>query len=277
MIFIFAIVFLVVGKSNYDNTYTNMNISTLELASYIWLFMAILVFVTLNFIPAPFGRHVTKKWGPSVNNKLGWFIMELPSLSIMTYFLVDGTNSFKSFSWILFALWIIHYFNRTFIYPLRIKSTPKKMPVVIVLSGIFFNCINASLNGYYIAELATVEKYDSNWIRSATFIFGSALFIAGMFINWKSDHILINLRNKGDTGYKIPQRFLFKYISAPNLFGEIIQWSGFALMVWNLPALTFMIWTIANLVPRAKNHHDWYHKNFKNYPQDRKAVIPFLY
>jgi 3-oxo-5-alpha-steroid 4-dehydrogenase 1 len=98
-----------------------------------------------------------------------------------------------------------------------------------------------------------------------------------MLINWKSDTILINLRKKGDTGYYIPKGFLFEYISSPNLFGEIVEWSGFAIMAWNLPALTFLVWTFANLVPRSKNHHDWLLKKFPNYPKDRKRVFPFIY
>jgi len=249
---------------------------TIEWISYAWMALAIIVFVTMFFVTAPFGRHTSEKWGVSINNKLGWMIMELPSLAIMVYFLLWGSRSMTSFAWILFALWIFHYLNRTFIYPLRIKPTPKKIPLLIVGSAIFFNVVNAGLNGYYLAELAPMESYSEKWLSSPYFIIGIILFITGMVINWKSDNILIHLRSKGETGYKIPKGFLFNYISSPNLFGEIIEWCGFALMAWNLPALTFMVWTFANLVPRAKNHHDWYHRNFPDYPKERKIVFPFF-
>lgn len=212
-----------------------------------------------------------------MNNKIGWVIMESPSLFIMLYFLFFGTNSFHSCVWILFLLWILHYFNRSFIYPLRIKSTPKQIPIVIVFNAILFNFMNAGLNGYYLAELAPADDYNRNWFYSFHFIAGITLFFIGAFINLKSDSVLINLRTPGETGYKIPKGFLFNYISSPNLFGEIIEWSGFALMAWNLPALTFMVWTFANLVPRAKNHHDWYLKNFDDYPEERKIIFPFVY
>jgi 3-oxo-5-alpha-steroid 4-dehydrogenase 1 len=229
------------------------------------------------FITAPFGRHTSDKWGRSINNKVGWVIMELPSLALMIYFLLYGSNSFNSYVWILFSLWIIHYLNRTFIYPLRIKATEKKMPLFIVLNAILFNCVNAGLNGYFLSEIAANDRYDENWLVSPQFIFGISLFFCGMFINWKSDTILINLRKPGETGYKIPKGFLFDYISSPNLFGEILEWLGFALMAWNLPAATFMVWTFANLVPRAKNHHDWYKQKFEDYPKERKAVFPFIF
>lgn len=254
-----------------------MEVSTLNSISYVWLTIALIVHVTMFFVTAPFGRHTSEKWGVSINNKLGWVIMELPSLSIMIFFLLFGTNSVNSFSWILFSLWIAHYINRTFIYPIRIKSTPKKMPLFIVLNAIIFNVVNAGLNGYYLAELAPAEDYNLSWLTSVSFISGLFIFTTGVIINLKSDSILINLRKPGETGYKIPEGFLFKYISSPNLFGEIIEWAGFALMAWNLPAFTFMIWTMANLIPRAKNHHDWYRRTFPEYPEERKAVIPFLF
>jgi 3-oxo-5-alpha-steroid 4-dehydrogenase 1 len=98
-----------------------------------------------------------------------------------------------------------------------------------------------------------------------------------MGINLKSDAILIGLRKKGEKNYQIPKGFLFDFISSPNLFGEIIEWTGFAIMAWNLPALSFAIWTFANLVPRSLNHHNWYKENFPDYPKNRKAVFPYLF
>ncbi len=63
----------------------------------------------------------------------------------------------------------------------------------------------------------------------------------------------------------------------PNHFGEIVEWAGFAIIAWSLPALTFAIWTFSNLVPRALNHHDWYREHFQDYPKKRKAVLPWLW
>lgn len=254
-----------------------MTKETLYFISYIWLAIALVVHVTMFFVTAPFGRHTSDKWGKTINNKLGWVLMELPSLLILLYFLLFGNHSFDSFVWILFVLWILHYANRSFIYPLRIKATPKQIPIFIVLNAVLFNVMNAGLNGYYLSELADRENYNSDWFTSPNFIIGLFLFLIGAFINLRSDSILINLRAPGETGYKIPKGFLFNYVSSPNLFGEVIEWSGFAVMAWNLPALTFMVWTFANLVPRAKNHHDWYKKQFPDYPADRKVIFPFLY
>ena len=54
-------------------------------------------------------------------------------------------------------------------------------------------------------------------------------------------------------------------------FSAGIQVSGVA-----VPALSFAVWTAANLIPRAVSHHAWYRRTFPDYPSDRRAVIPAL-
>lgn len=141
-------------------------------------------------------------------------------------------------------------------------------------SGIFFNLCNTFLLGYYFSNFAV---NDNSWLTDPKFIVGILVFILGAWINWQSDNILINLRKPNETGYRIPAGWLFNYISCPNMFGELIEWAGFAILCWNLPALTFFIWTAANLIPRALSHHKWYKAKFANYPKERKAIVPYLF
>mmetsp|Transcript_34298 Transcript_34298/g.90207 ORF Transcript_34298/g.90207 Transcript_34298/m.90207 type:complete len:87 (+) Transcript_34298:689-949(+) len=44
-----------------------------------------------------------------------------------------------------------------------------------------------------------------------------------------------------------------------------------------LHAVAFAFFTFANLAPRARHHHDWYRAKFDNYPQYRRALIPFVW
>jgi 3-oxo-5-alpha-steroid 4-dehydrogenase 1 len=230
-------------------------------------------FILLQFVTAPFGRHTSKEWGPMIKNKFSWFLMELPSFIIILISLIIGSQV-NSITCIIGTLWLVHYFNRTFVFPFRIKSGDKKMPLFITGSAIFFNLFNAGFNGYYLAELSS---YTSDWLTSWQFMIGLPLFAAGFAINFWSDEILMNLRKPSETSYVIPRDGLFKYVSAPNLLGEIIEWTGFAILAWSLPAASFAIWTFANLVPRAIAHHKFYLQKFSDYPKERKAVFPFLY
>ena len=70
---------------------------------------------------------------------------------------------------------------------------------------------------------------------------------------------------------------LFKYVSCPNYFGEIIEWFGFYVMTLNIGTFSFFIWTFVNLVPRAISNHKWYIRMFNDYPKERKIIIPKIF
>ncbi|MBT3442730.1 MAG: DUF1295 domain-containing protein [Flavobacteriaceae bacterium] len=236
--------------------------------AYIWILIALIIFPINLIFKAPYGKHSTKKWGKTIDNKTGWFLMELPALVTcpLIYFIaVEEISLSIGFVFI----WITHYFNRTIIYPLRIKTKGKKIPIAIVASAFFFNLINGFLNGYFIS-LINFESLSFTYIIS-----GLLMFIIGFYVNVSSDNKLIKLRtNQKD--YVIPKGGLFNYVSCPNFLGEIIEWLGFAIMTLNLGSTSFLIWTICNLIPRSKAHHKWYKENFEKYPTTRKAVIPYL-
>ncbi len=251
-----------------------MHLQTFNLIVYAWIAVAVVIFpIVLNTV-APYGRHTTGRWGPLIDNWTGWILMESPALVFFAFVFLSGVNHGKTVPLILFTFWVFHYVNRTLIFPFRLHTKGKKMPVTIVISAFFFNLINAYINGYWLGSLAV--KYNISWISDPRFIAGCLLFIYGMLINLRSDNLLIHLRKPGGTGYTIPVKGLFAYISCPNHFGEIIEWSGFAIMTWSLPGLSFALWTMVNLIPRALQHHRWYKEKFADYPPERKAVIPFI-
>ena len=39
-----------------------------------WFALAVIVFITLFFFTAPYGRHTRKGWGPATNSRLGWVL-----------------------------------------------------------------------------------------------------------------------------------------------------------------------------------------------------------
>ena len=147
------------------------------------------------------------------------------------------------------------------------------MPAVVALMGGVFNLGNAYLNGRYLFDLSG-ERYQAAWLTSPQFIIGLVLFVAGFVINRQADSILHGLRRDGELDYKIPYGGMYRYISCPNYFGEIVEWTGWAIATLSLPGLAFALWTFANLAPRARAHHRWYHEHFVQYPEERKALIP---
>jgi len=236
-----------------------------------WTVLPIVIFPFLLKIRAPYGRHVRSGWGPMIDNHWGWFWMEVPALLTFPLLAIFGPAEKDTLSWVLIALWGFHYLNRVLIFPFRLHTKGKKMPISVSLMAVVFNLINGGINGYFIG-----------WVdgKSGAFtvvtILGLLLFFTGFFINNMADSKLIALRKQGN-GYQIPRGWLFEYISCPNHFGEIVEWLGFALVAMNPAALSFAVWTFGNLGPRAFNHHTWYKEYFKEYPKNRKVVIPWVW
>jgi protein-S-isoprenylcysteine O-methyltransferase Ste14 len=238
--------------------------------------VALGTFVALFFIPAPYGRHARSGWGPLLPNWLGWLLMESVSALMMLLMFLVGRTPHTAVTIIFLLMWEAHYLHRSSIYPFMLRNGEKKMPLAIPLMAVVFNLGNAYVNGRYLFHFSD-GRYDASWLRDPRFIAGTFLFVTGFVINRWADNKLRNLRKPGETGYKIPRGGLYRYISCPNYFGEILEWFGWAIATWSLPGLAFAVWTFANLAPRAQAHHKWYHEEFNRYPSERKALIPGIW
>lgn len=250
-----------------------MTQETFNYFCYAWIGVGIIAFLGLQFKDAPYGKFTNSKWGPLMSNRWGWVIMEGFVLLVLYSFILSGPKTLSAVDWTIVGLFTAHYVNRSFIYPFRTRTKGKKIPVSIVGMAMFHNLANGFLIGYYLSHFSS---YTLDWFTSWQFITGGFLFVFGMFTNIYSDTVLIGLRKNPNDGYKIPYGGPFKYISAPNLGGELLEWIGFAILCWNLPAFCFAFFTFCNLFPRALANHKWYKQQFPDYPKDRKAVIPFV-
>jgi 3-oxo-5-alpha-steroid 4-dehydrogenase 1 len=254
----------------------------MEQAIYDWLLLgvfasSVLLFLILMFISAPYGKQERAGWGPGVNMRFGWFILELPSFLGMLWFYWQGEHSLSAAPLILFALFEMHYFHRTFVYPFTLRVKPgASYRVILLLFGIAFNGVNGALNGWFLSQLGT-HLHTNAWLLDPRFIGGLLLFLSGFGLAKHSDAILRNLRKPGENGYKIPFGGAYRFVSCPNYLGEILQWTGFAIAAWSLPALAFVCFTAANLIPKALSSHRWYLEQFRDYPADRKAVLPYIW
>ena len=240
-----------------------------------WFVLAAAVFVVLFFVTAPYGRHIRRGWGPSISNRLGWIIMEAPAPLVFAAMFVIGDNRVTISTVIFLSLWLTHYIHRAFIYPFSLHSNNSRMPLFIITSAILFNAVNGYLNGRYIFTFS--DGYVNQWLTDPRFIVGILLFVAGYGINRQADNTLRRLRLPEEFSYKVSNEGLFRWVSCPNYFGEIMIWTGWAVATWSLPGLAFAVWTTANLVPRARAHHTWYLKNFPEYPTERKTLLPKLW
>lgn len=240
--------------------------------------LAVVVFVALFFVNAGYGKFYNKNWGPTLDNHLGWFLMEVPVFVSMLalWWLSERRTDYVRLVFLL--LFEAHYFHRSFIFPLQLRGH-NRMPLAIVGMGALFNTLNAFMQGGWIFFISPADMYPVEWLRSLPFIAGTVVFAAGMFINIQSDTIIRNLRQPGDTAHYLPKGGMFRYVAGANYLGEFMEWSGFALLTWSWAGAVFALWTFANLAPRAARTHDLYATEFPEEfdPQKVKRIIPFIY
>lgn len=245
-----------------------------RIATWVEMALALLTALSVFIISAPYGRHMRDGWGPSVPSRAGWIIMEFPTVLVFGGIYLFGDHRFELVPVLLLTIWQFHYIRRTFIYPFLLRGQEgKTMPLSIALTAVVFNTLNAYINARWISHFGDY----SDWLAKPWFWIGTAVFLTGWGINTWADRVLRELREPGETGYKIPRGGLYEYVTCPNYLGEIIEWFGWAIATLSLPGLAFALYTASNIGPRAKTNHDWYLEKFPDYPAKRKRLIPFVW
>ncbi|EDV21636.1 uncharacterized protein TRIADDRAFT_59840 [Trichoplax adhaerens] len=196
---------------------------------------------SLMFLTAPYGRYTRDGFGYTINGKLMWFIQEMPSLliPIIMLFEDDADQIHNLPNRILLGQFLLHYTQRTLIFPFLLRGG-KPTPAMVGLMATCFCIYNGYLQGRYLTAFAV---YDRSWLADPRFIIGG----------------------------------MFEYVSGANFFGEMLEWFGFSVACWSLPAAAFAFFAASNIGPRAYHHHRYYQKKFDDYPKERKAIIPFIF
>lgn len=239
---------------------------------------AVVVFIALHFVTAGYGMMYDRRWGPTVSNRLGWVMMEAPVFLAMGVLWWFSARRWEAAPLVMFLLFELHYFQRSFIFPMLIR-TKGQMPLSIILMGVTFNVLNALMQGGWIFYVSSPDRYPDSWLCSPQFIIGTIVFFAGMTINIHSDSVIRNLRRPGDSHHYIPRRGMFRYVSSANYFGEFVEWTGFAILSWSWAGAIFALWTFANLAPRAVKIHNRYRHEFGDEftRLHLRRIIPFIY
>ena len=250
---------------------------------YAMLGLAVVVFIALQFVTVAYGMTYNTRWGISINSRWGWWLMEAPVFIAMPVIygisLYMGIKPFNVVTSFILLLFLLHYGQRTFVFPLLMKGD-SKMPLSVVFSGFFFSLCNAFMQGCWLFIISPGDMYQISWFWSPQFITGTAIFFFGMTVNLHSDRIIRKLRkSKEDNNYYLPKGFLFERINSSNYFGELLEWLGFAILTWSFAGFVFFCWAFANLVPRSKAvYHRYLHFFGEDFSKlNRWKIIPYIY
>ena len=244
---------------------------------------ALLVFVSSLFGTAAYGGRFggKRRGGFKLGSKLGWILMELPGLIVFPVVFFLGPNSHQPVALFVLGVWMFHYSNRALVTPLLMRVQPgttASFSLGVVVAGWLTLFMHGYLNAAYLTTFGS--QYTTSWFTDPRFIIGLAVYLIGFSLNIHSDHILRNLRSlkpkPEEPRYKIPYGGGFRWVTCSQYLGEILSFTGFAIMVWNLGAVFVLAITAGNLIPRALVTHRWFRKTFAEYPSERKAIFPGL-
>jgi 3-oxo-5-alpha-steroid 4-dehydrogenase 1 len=167
-------------------------------SSFTMIVVGIVTCLSLIYGPtAPYGKFTQAKgWGVLIPAKVGWFIMESPTLwtTFLVYMYGQRHRLLQSskVNNILLSLFILHYINRSLIFP-HFLSNGNPMPISIAM----FAFIYCTWNGLtQSTSLLISEQYDDSYLYRPNFIVGVCLYFLGMMINIQSDFNLLNMRKK---------------------------------------------------------------------------------
>jgi protein-S-isoprenylcysteine O-methyltransferase Ste14 len=194
-----------------------------------------------------------------------------PAVLVFTWLYAMSPQQMPISVWFC-VLWNGHYGYRSFVYPWVLRSW-RRVPSTITASGAAFNTATSCFQAYYLFYLAA---FPATWPWRWRFLVGLVLFLLGFGIHIHSDATLRSLRRSQQLEYAVPSGGLFRWVSCPNYFGELVQWAGWAVLTWSWPGFAFAVWTAANLIPRAIVSHSWYRATFPNYPRERRAIVPWV-
>ena len=254
------------------------SVQTFTIVLIVMTVMAVVVFVSLFFVDAGYGRFYAPKWGPAIDNRLGWMLMEAPVFVAMLLLWWLSDRREDGIRLVFLLLFELHYFHRAFVFPWLMRGR-SKMPLSIIGTAVLFNTLNAYMQGGWLFYVSPVDYYSADWLTSVPFLAGTALFLLGMGVNIHSDRIIRNLRKPGDTAHYLPRGGMFRWVTSANYFGELVEWTGFAILTWSVSGAVFALWTFANLAPRAARIYNGYRQEFPEQLDTRttKRIIPFIF
>ncbi|XP_073796984.1 very-long-chain enoyl-CoA reductase isoform X2 [Danio rerio] len=171
-----------------------------------------------------------------------------------------------------------HYIKRLFETIFVHRFSHGTMPLRAIVKNCVYYWGFAAWLAYYINHpLYTPPSYGEIQVNYALIIF--VLCEAGNFsIHWS----LNSLKCEGSKCRRFPHpsknpfTWLFFFVSCPNYTYEVGAWVGLSIMTQCVPVALFTFVGFIQMTIWAKGKHQIYVREFKNYPNLRMPILPFI-
>ncbi|XP_071576829.1 polyprenal reductase-like [Temnothorax nylanderi] len=183
-----------------------------------------------------------------------------------------------------FVIYNIHCWKRLYETCYVSIFSDQKIHVSVYLVGYIHYiglilCIIGESEGFVKGSHASVNLHKVTIVKLVC----ALICLWSSYMQLKINFILANLRKNtyGDVvslGYKIPSDGLFKHIAGPLQLQETLIYLMLSVILWQASTYHYVtLWVILNQVESASLSHQWYRKTFKNYPKERKIIIPYIW
>ncbi|XP_022648833.1 very-long-chain enoyl-CoA reductase-like [Varroa jacobsoni] len=173
--------------------------------------------------------------------------------------------------------WAFHYVKRLLETMFIHRFSHGTMPIF----NLFKNCGYYWGFGLYIAYYINHPLYTPPACKRQIYA-AFVLFAIAEIGNFSIHLALRNLRPAGSKERRIPfptaNPFtqLFSFVSCPNYTYEVLSWVAFTAMTNTLPVGLFASAGFYQMTVWALGKHRNYKKEFKDYPKNRTAIVPFI-
>ncbi|XP_070503438.1 probable very-long-chain enoyl-CoA reductase art-1 [Chironomus tepperi] len=232
-------------------------------------------------------RNGSKLYIKDLGPQIGWSTVFLAEYAgpLLVYlwiyqrpwlFYGDSSAEISQTAHIAAACWTIHYAKRLLETIFVHRFSHATMP----LRNLFKNCIYYWGFAAYVAYHVNHPQFTSPCMTQVYIALGG--FLISELGNLSIHINLRNLRPPGTSIRKIPVAdanpltALFNFVSCPNYTYEFLAWLSFSILTQCLPAFLFALAGVYQMAVWALGKHRNYKKEFKEYPKNRKAIIPFI-
>ncbi|MCK6566964.1 MAG: hypothetical protein DCC59_00600 [Chloroflexi bacterium] len=205
--------------------------------------------------------------GNGLPARLGMFILYATPLLALFLSAKDYLPSASAIQRIVFAAVFVHFSKRT-LESLFLHKYSRATSLV-----------NTLVIGFFYSQAAfTVGWLNRNPVPAVDplFIVGIILFLTGISGNYYYHKLLAGLRKESSAGYFIPKGGLFRYVVCPHYLFEIVGWAGIALLSRHSTTWLNLLAMTSFLVGQGLRALSWYRATFKDFPKDKKAILPFI-
>uniref|UniRef100_A0A0F7USI8 Trans-2,3-enoyl-CoA reductase, putative n=2 Tax=Toxoplasma gondii TaxID=5811 RepID=A0A0F7USI8_TOXGV len=176
---------------------------------------------------------------------------------------------------VAFWLTMFHFMKRELETLFVHRFSSSTMPIV----NVPINCGHYwILFGVFVGYFLFHPKYQPMWRDDQPLVIYSlaATMVIFELLNFKTHLILRSLRARGTRQRGVPSGWGFDLVSCANYFWETLSWVTFSVLVSCLTSWIFTVVGFLKMTEWAMKKQRNYRSEFKDYPRNRRAIIPFI-